>query len=245
MAQVVISENLKEEVLKFLKKTKKPDLITTYLYFLEKKFNIRPVLFVREKTIFQSQEELLQKLEKDGKLWRETEIKIQIGQQSVNDQTKKIYICPFTGKVFGDNTHPNPQDAIYDWVSKCPENTERSGGLRVKRFFVSEDPEVIKNYIIKRKEPITKIVFSSVVTGKLFNSKQAVIDDFTKNQLKTLELVEVPNQNRYQIEEQFLSFIQTQLEESKISGFVEAASKVEEFAPYLDQWLEDASEAEE
>jgi hypothetical protein len=245
MANVVISDNLKDEVLKFLKRTKKADLITTYLYFLEKKFNITPVLFAREKTIYQSQEDLIQRLEKEGKLWRETEIKIQVGQQSVNEQTQKIYICPFTGKVFGDNTHPNPQDAIYDWVSKCPENTERAGGLRVKRFFVSEDPEVIKNYIVKLKAPITKIVFSSVVTGKLFNSKQAVIEDFIKNQLKPLELVEVPNQNRYQIEEHFLTFIQTQLEESKISSFVEAASKIEEFAPYLDQWLEDASEQHE
>ncbi len=242
MSNVVISDHLKDEIVKFLKKDKKADLITTYLYFLEKKFNIRPVLFLREKTIFQSQDELIHKLEKEGKLWRETEIKIQMGQPSVNDQTKKVYICPFTGKVFGDNTHPNPQDAIYDWVSKCPENTERLDGLRVKRFFVSEDPEVIKNYIGKHKEPITKIVFSSVVTGKLFNSKQTVIEDFIKNQLKPLELVEVPNQNRFQIEDQFLQFIQTHLDESKISSFVEAASKIEEFSPYLDQWLEDASE---
>jgi hypothetical protein len=242
MSSVVISDNLKDEVIKFLNREKGADLISTYLYFLEKKFNIKPVLFAREKTIYQSQEDLIQRLEKEGKLWRETEIKIQVGGQSVNDQTKKIYICPFTGKVFGDNTHPNPQDAIYDWVSKCPENTERAGGLRVKRFFVSEDPEVIKNYIVKRKEPITKIVFSSVVTGKLFNSKHAVIEDFTKNQLKTLDLVEVPNQNRYQIEENFLAFIQAQLEESKISLFVEAASKIEELSPYLDRWLEDAQE---
>lgn len=242
MSNVVISDHLKDEILKFLKKDKKADLITTYLYFLEKKFNIRPVLFLREKMIFQSQDELIHQLEKDGKLWRETEIKIQMGQPSVNDQTKKIYICPFTGKVFGDNTHPNPQDAIYDWVSKCPENTERQDGLRVKRFFVSEDPEVIKNYMGKRKEPITKIVFSSAITGKLFNSKQAVIEDFIKNQLKPLELVEVPNQNRFQIEDQFLQFIQTHLDESKISSFVEAASKIDELSSYLDHWLEDANE---
>ncbi len=242
MSNIVISDHLKDEIIKFLKRDKKADLITTYLYFLEKKFNIRPVLFLREKTIFQSQDELIHKLEKEGKLWRETEIKIQMGQPSVNDQTKKVYICPFTGKVYGDNTHPNPQDAIYDWVSKCPENTERLDGMRVKRFFVSEDPEVIKNYIGKHKEPITKIVFSSALTGKLFNSKQSVIEDFIKNQLKPLELVEVPNQNRFQIEDQFLQFIQTHLDESKISSFVEAASKIEEFSPYLDQWLEDASE---
>ena len=246
MAAIAISETLKDELLKFLKKNKKADLITTYLFFLEKKFNIDPVLFIRDKMIYQSQSDLIQKLESVGKLWRETEIKIQYGQQSVNELTKKIYICPFTGKVFGDNTHPNPQDAIYDWVSKCPENTERVGGLKAKRFFVSEDPDVIKNYIVKRKEPITKIVYSSAVTGKLFNSKNAVIEDFKKNQLKPIPLEEVPNQNRFQIEETFLAFIQKHLEESKINGFVEALSQYEEFSSYIDDWLvEEKEEAED
>lgn len=245
MVAIVISEPIKDELLKFLKKNKKADLITTYLLFLEKKFNINPVLFIRDKMIFQSQEDLIKKLEEQNKLWRETEIKIQYGQQSVNEQTKKIYICPFTGKVFGDNTHPNPQDAIYDWVSTCPENKERVGGLKVKRFFVSEDTDVIKNYIVKRKEPITKIVYSSAVTGKLFNSKESVIDDFIKNQLKAIPLEEVPNQNRFQIEENFLAFIQKQLEESKINSFVEALSQHEEFSTYIDQWLEEVKEEAE
>ncbi len=242
MATLVISESLKEELLKFFKKNRKADLITTYLFFLEKKHNIYPVLFIREKTIYQSQADLIRRLEDQGKLWRETEIKIQFGQQLVNDQTQKIYICPFTGKVFGDNTHPNPQDAIYDWVSKCPENTERSGGLKVKRFFVSEDPDVIKNYIGKRKEPITKIVFSSAISGKLFNSKAAVIEDFVKNQLKPLSLIEVPGQNRFQIEETFLQFIQKQLEEGRIAAFVEQLSGMSEFAPYTEQWTEEERE---
>jgi hypothetical protein len=245
MVALVISETLKDELLRFLKKTKKPDLITTYLFFLEKKFRISPVLFIRDKMIFQSEESLVQKLEEEGKLWRETEIKIQYGQQSVNEQTKKIYICPFTGKVFGDNTHPNPQDAIYDWVSKCPENTERVGGLKAKRFLVSEDPEMIKNYIVKRKEPVTKIVYSSAITGKLFNSKQAVLDDFSKNQLKPIPLEEVPNQNRFQIEENFLSFIRTHLEESRINSFVESLSQHEEFSSYIDLWLVEEKEEEE
>lgn len=244
MATLVISDTLKEELHKFFKKNRKADLITTYLFFLEHKYNIHPVLFMREKTIYQSQEELVKKLEDQGKLWRETEIKIQFGQPTVNEQTKKIYICPFTGKVFGDNTHPNPQDAIYDWVSKCPENTERVGGLKVKRFFVSEDPDVIKNYIVKRKEPVTKIVFSSAITGKLFNSKHSVIEDMVKNQLKPLSLIEVPGQNRFQIEEHFLAFIQKQLDEGRIAAFVEAVSDCDEFTPYITQWTEERSEEE-
>ncbi len=237
MGALVITESLKDELDSFLQKNKKTDLITAYLFFLGKKFNISPVLYVRDKTIYQGQEDLLKRLEEQGKLWRETEIKIQTGTQGVNEQTKKVYICPFTGKVFGDNTHPNPQDAIYDWVSKCPENTERVGGLKVKRFFVSEDPEMIKNYIVKRKDPITKIVFSSAATGKLFNSKHAIVEDFLNNQLKAIPLTEVPNQNRFQIEEHFLAFIQSQLEESKIAAFVEALSGFDEFTSFLDLWL--------
>ena len=87
MPTLVITETLKEELLKFLKKNRKADVVTAYLSFLEKKHNIEPVLFAKEKTIYQSQDELVQTLEKQGKLWRETEIKIQFGQQSVNEQT--------------------------------------------------------------------------------------------------------------------------------------------------------------
>jgi hypothetical protein len=233
-----ISETLRKKLLDFLQKNRKVDLITIYLFFIENKFHIRPVLFPREKTIYQSLENLISKLEAQNKLWRETEIKIQFGQQSVNENTKKIYICPFTGKVFGDNTHPNPQDAIYDWVSACPENKEIVGGLKAKRFFVSEDPEVIQNYMSKRKQPITKIVYSSAITGKLFNSKEAVMEDFKKNHVKELTLEEVQNQNRFEIESEFLKFLEEQLNEEKISKFVEALSKHKEFEPYLEKWLE-------
>ena len=147
MTKLMIPERVQTELENFLKKNRKADLVTTYLFYLEKKFHLDPVVFMREKKIFQSEAELIKALEAEGKLWRETEIKMQVGPPTVNALTKKVYICPFTGKVFGDNTHPNPQDAIYDWVSKCPENKERLDGVKVKRFFVSEDPEIIKNYI--------------------------------------------------------------------------------------------------
>lgn len=238
MTKEAITEELKRALKEFLNKNPSEELITTYLFFIEKKFNLQPVLFPKEKMIFQNPDEAAKAVE--GKLWHETEIKIGYYAPSVNDQTKKIYICPFTGKVFGDNTNPNPQDAIYDWVSKCPENKERIGGLRVKRFFVSEDPEVIKNYMAKEKpkEPITKIVYSSLLNGKLFNTKEGVLQDFKHNYLKRLSLVEVQSQNAYQIETHFLSFIQKQLAEDKITAFVEAVADDEEFAPFVERWLE-------
>ena len=77
------------------------------------------------------------------------------------------------------------------------------------------------------------------------NSKAAVIDDFMKNQLKPLSLVEVTNQNRFQIEENFMAFIQKQLEESKINSFVEALSSIEELSSYADQWMEEERAEEE
>ena len=235
---LTITSEQKNELLKFLKKNKNVDLVTIYLAFIEEKYHLKPILFPREKIIYRSINDLTEKLETQGKLWRETEITIQFGQQSVNEETKKIYICPFTGKVFGDNTNPNPQDAIYDWVAKCPENKERIGGLPVKRFFVSEDPDVIKNYMAERKASLKKVVFSSAITGKLFNSKQAVIEDFKKNHVKAFPFLDVQNQNRYQLDEDFLTFIQKHLTEDKISQFVEAVSEFPEFQPYLEKWVE-------
>lgn len=240
MTKAVVSEELKNSLRQYLAENRPAELVATYLFFVETKFNLQPVLFPKDKIIFQSSEDAVRILEKENKLWHEAEIKISFSNQSVNEETKKIYICPFTGKVFGDNTHPNPQDAIYDWVSKCPENTERVGGLKVKRFFVSEDPEVIKSYLekAKPKAPLTKVVYSSVLSGKLFSTKQAVIDDFKKNYLKPLTLIEVQNQNRFQIEEHFLAFIQNHLVEDKIASFVESLSEIEEFVPYVEMWVE-------
>lgn len=235
---MAISKEIKKSLLQFLQERRSPELLTAYLFYLERRFSLDPVVFVRDKMIYQSSDAAIKKLEEEGKIWRETEIKIGYGPPSVNEQTKKIYICPFTGRVFADNTHPNPQDAIYDWVSKCPENTERIGGVRAKRFFVSEDPEVIKNYIKPRKEPISKTVFSSAITGKLYNSKEAVILDFKENYLKPMDLVEVQNQNRFQLEKSFLNFIQDHLQEEKIASFVEALAEDEAFHPYVTKWVE-------
>lgn len=241
MTKVVITDELKQILAHFLDETRPAELVNAYLCYLENKFNLQPVVFPKEKMIYQSSDELVRRLEAEGKLWHETEIKIGFSNLSVNEQTKKIYICPFTGKVFGDNTHPNPQDAIYDWVSKCPENTERVGGLRVKRFFVSEDMGVIKSYIEKnqpKKAMTTKVVYSSVLSGKLFSTKEAVIDDFKRNYIKKLSIMEVQNQNRYQIEENFLSFLKKQLVGDKITAFVEALAEFEEFLPDVERWVE-------
>jgi hypothetical protein len=242
MTKVVITEDAKTLLHVFLQDNPKVELVAAYLYYLEKRFDLTPVAFPKGKTIYRSVDEAVAILEKEEEMWRETQLKISVGTEAVNENTTKIYICPFTGKVFGNNTHPNPQDAIYDWVSKCPENTERVDGLRVKRFFVSEDPDVIKNYKSKKKKTIDKVVYSSAVTGKLFHSKGAVIEDFTQNQLKPMTLLEVQNQNRFEIEDGFLAFFQDKLSEERITAFVEALAELEEFIPFVEQWVEGEEE---
>ncbi|MFT4551616.1 MAG: hypothetical protein ACI9S8_000232 [Chlamydiales bacterium] len=241
MTKIVISEDIKCDLTDFLEDNPRSELVNAYLYFVERRFDLAPVAFPRGKMIFQSVDSAVLHLEKENELWRETQVKISVGTQAVNDLTKKIYICPFTGKVYGDNTHPNPQDAIYDWVSKCPENTERSDGLRIKRFFVSEDPEIIKNYI-KPKKSITKVVYSSAITGKLFQTKASVLEDFRNNHVKKMTLAEIQSQNRFEIETKFLDFLQTQLDESKITAFVEALAEHKEFLPSVGRWVEDEAE---
>ncbi|OGN61955.1 MAG: hypothetical protein A3F09_05105 [Chlamydiae bacterium RIFCSPHIGHO2_12_FULL_49_11] len=242
MSKTLISEPLLGDIEEFLKKNRKADLITTYLFYLEKKFKLDPVIFIKEKKIYQSEEDLIRILEENNALWRETEIKIRIGKESVNEQTNRVYICPYSGKVFGDNTHPNPQDAIYDWVSKCPENTERVDGIRVKRFFVSDDPEIIRNYIQKPTKEISKIVFTSLITGKLFGNKNTVVHDLKQNYIKHIPMKDVPTQNRFEIQEGFLQFIQNYLDESRIGQFVETLSSDPRFAKYVEKWLEEPEE---
>ena len=233
-----ISKGIKSELLKFLKSQRAPELLSAYFFYLEKQHKLSPVAFVQNKKIYKTQEEALRKLEEEGLVWRETEIKVGFGPPTVNEQTTRVYICPHTGKVFGDNTHPNPQDAIYDWVAKCPENNERIGGVKAKRFFVSDDPGIIKNYIKPRKEPVNKIVYSSAVSGKLYSSKESVIQDFKQSYLKPMPLVDVQNQNRFELEESFLHFIEQQLEESRISSFVEGLADDDAFVPYVSKWVE-------
>lgn len=240
MTKAKMSADIKQSLKAFLTSNRSVELVSAYLFYIEKLYHLAPVLYTKEKMIFQSADKLISLLEAEGKLWHEAEIKIGFSNAAVNEFTTKIYICPFTGKVFGDNTHPAPQDAIYDWVSKCPENTERDGGLRVKRFFISEDPEVIESYAAKNKPkaPIKKIVYSSVINGKLYNSKEGVLEDFRKNYLKPLTLMEVQSQNRFRIEEGFLNFIQENLQEEKIATFVETLAEDEQFLPYVEEWLE-------
>ena len=65
MAANMITEEIKKNLLKFLQKNKKVDLVTIFFLFLEKKYDLKPVLFPKEKKIYQSLDHLIEKLEKN------------------------------------------------------------------------------------------------------------------------------------------------------------------------------------
>jgi hypothetical protein len=247
MVNITITETIKESLKEFVKGMKRPELIATYLHYVEKAHNLKPVIFLKDKEVYKSIDDAIRILSEEGRLFRETEIKVGYVKSSVNEETTKIYICPFTGKVFGNNTCPNPQDSIYDWVSKCPENKERLNGLKVKRFFISEDPEVIRTFAEKfaPPKPVVKIVYSSAITGKLFHSKDAIINEFRSDYVKEISLVEVLNQSRYQIEDSFMKYIQDELQEDNIAAFVEALSAFPEFSRYVEAWVGEVEQQEE
>jgi hypothetical protein len=221
---------------KFFKKHPRSDLISSYVHFLEIKYKVKPLVYMPQKKIYMNESELLKTLETDEALYRETDIIIKIGAKQVNERTKRIYICPFSGKVFGDNTHANPQDAIYDCVSKFAKIDEKNNELSVKKFFVSDDPEVIKNYIHDTKKTLTKRVYTSLITAKLYNSKEAVIEDCLENYVKEISFIKVTEQNRFEIEETFLAFIQENLDESRVAEFVEALSECDGFEAQIKRW---------
>jgi protein involved in ribonucleotide reduction len=89
------------------------------------------------------------------------------------------------------------------------------------------------------------MVYTSVSTGKLFHSREGVVEDFCENQIKSIPMRDVTTQNRFEIQEEFLAFIQTHLEESKIAAFVEALSQYEPFAKHVERWMEEGAEETE
>ena len=97
---------------------------------------------------------------------------------------------------------------------------------------------MIGNYITERKAPITKTVYSSVITGRLFNSPEAVVRDFKDNHVSSITAVEALGQNRFEIEEHFLNFLQNQITEDKVGAFVEELAEHDEFESHVSRWVE-------
>ena len=89
MGKIVLSEQEREKLLKFLEDNRPPELVNTYMYFLEERYHIAPVLFPKNKTIYMSADEAVKRLEKEGQIYHETKIKIGTDSRTVNEKTKE------------------------------------------------------------------------------------------------------------------------------------------------------------
>ena len=238
MAKLKFTKKTISSLLVFLNKNKKTDVVSAYIKYLELNFNVMPIIYLPKKTIYMDLDECVDELKSNDELYRKTELKVSYDKSAVNDDTTKVYICPFSGKVFGNNTHPNPQDAIYQWVSQCPDNNEYVDGMKAKRFFISEDPKIIKGYINKSEKTITKTVFASKVNGKLFNSIEKLESETTKQYCKHFTLLETYNQNKFELSDEVVSFFQKYIDEDLINEFVDELRLVEGYAPFITKWEE-------
>ena len=62
MTKITISSEVQKALREFLKENPSAELLNAYLYFVEKRFDLSPVLFVRDKIIYQSKEEAIKAL---------------------------------------------------------------------------------------------------------------------------------------------------------------------------------------
>jgi hypothetical protein len=236
---LAITPEQKTHLLNFLKKNKNVTPLMGYCAFLEDKYHLKLVICPRENVICQTMADMVEYLESEGKLWRQTECAIQYSRPRVDEDTKQIYICPHCNWAVGDNTK-YPTDAICDHVKKCPKNTEKIGGLPSDRFTISKDPQEIKKHIPERKSQMQKVVFTSHFDPKkVFISKQAVIDDFKKSYAKPASLNEAASAVLEEkaapvIEEKLKNFINQHIQE--FEAFIQSLSECEEFVPYLKKW---------
>ena len=67
MSKLLVAKEFQQSLIDFLKSTKHPELISTYLFFVEQKFELQPVLFIRDKLIYQSETDAIRALEKEDK----------------------------------------------------------------------------------------------------------------------------------------------------------------------------------
>lgn len=230
--QFTISPEHRNELLKFLKKHPNADAVEGYCAHIEQKLKLKPMACPREKVIGKSLDDLIQFLDSQGKISRETEHTFHHGKQTVNVSTVKVYICPFCHIGIGNNMDAFPADRMYDHVSKCSKNTTLGDGVPLKSFSVSEDPEMIAEFITERKASVKKIVHT--VGSKVYSSKEAVLEDFKKNQIKPMTFYEVVlNPREFEIEKRLSAVIEEYVNEEKIIAFLETLSKHPEFEPYV------------
>ena len=206
-----------------------------YILILQHVHDIDPVVFLPNKVIFKNSEDAVHKLTTKAHTHNiaiET-IKILMHRQAavVNDETTKIYICPYTGKVFGNNTCNYPEDEIYDWVSTYATSNNIGTGTK---FFISSDKELINTYLSSNPDNY-KTVYKIQGNNQLFLDVVTAEKQLVKS-LVPMDLNSVLNQNKFQIEASFLKVCQHVLQDSYISKIVAVLNQAPTLKQYSHIW---------
>lgn len=212
------------------------DFTEVYLSIVRELYDIDPVYYVQNKTLYKNREDARRHLCEHGNAIETLKIVVHEEAPAVDENTSKIYICPFSGKVFGNNMFSHPEDAIYDWVAKLPNNEISNSGVRKKRFFVSTDRALIVSYLHPSEKQF-KIVYKIQGSGNLFLSQEDA-ELHLINSLGSMSLKNVLNQNKLVLEPSFLSLCQELLEESciqKVSAILNDIPQLSEFNHIWDQ----------
>lgn len=240
LKELKITPALKESLMKFSKSHPHSSIEEAFLLVvLEHIADVHPVLYVPEKLIYQNQSVLskhLDYLERSGMLYREAQVIVKKEEDSVNSETTKVFINPFNNAVFGNNCFLHAEDEIVNSVATCPENTERAGGVKAIRYFVSTDPKVIHSYIHATSVPTVKTMFICNRTKKLFATKEGAKEEALKGQIKELSMLEMGIQKRNSPQSEFLSFLEKAITEEGLANFIAAIQKDKDLLPLLERW---------
>ena len=242
-----ISKQLLDHLEKQIKAKKNPSCGTAYMYYLKNILKISPVVYMPSKTIYESIQHCIEHLSDKNEIYRETSIKICYQASAVNNETTKIYICPYSGKIFGNNTHENPQDAIYDWVSRCPENKDYINGIKSKKFFISEDPKTISQYINKNEKTIEKKVYApfhnkGILKDKVYNTISSLEKDIANKCFKSISIQDCDDESRYIISD---GLTNNYLNDDTFTEFYNILSNREEFDYFTHLWSQEEEEEHE
>eukprot|EP00105_Crassostrea_gigas_P044026 XP_019928174.1 PREDICTED: uncharacterized protein LOC109620371 [Crassostrea gigas] len=230
---VSIDPTIAEKLIEISGKSK-GEFTELFLNFITLEYDIRPVLYLGNRTIYRTPEEAFEKLTKNDEAYTCIKLNTVGHKPEVDNETTKIFICPFSGKVFGNNMFLHPEDVIYEWVMNCPENKVGKSGMKERRFYVSEDPKLISSY--KKEEVVeTKEVFKSISSKKLFLSQEDAIEDVKKS-LKPMSISEVVSQKKHKLDDDFIELLQKVLDEDYTQQVFDAMLSCEGLKGITSKW---------
>lgn len=254
MTTIEISKGIKKDLIKFFEENPYADKNFAFLFFLEKTHNLKPQIYKRSGLIYMNEDDLNVRIEEDKKtneLYVESSRKLTTSRKAIPSDAKLVYTCPFCGECF--NGDAEGMSAIYAHVASCKKNNERQFGAKVKRFETSTDPKVITSLVSQNpEEKETQKLFitlkkgkgSEKISDKIFHTAKDAEKEALKGQIQEISATEILQQSKYELESEFVSFIEEQFQDNLIN-FVDALAQDSDFSHVAQRWEEEEAEEDE